>query len=206
MLANLTLLLQDKLGTRVSDAVDDDTTVVDDDMSNEDSDDTSNDDWGDDAVFFRAARDIMNLVGWKVMIVAREDYRFRAIVRMVWDMLVERGLLPKKGEPKHLLWTLYFLKCYPKEGPGCAAVGGPGAIDPKTMRKWVWLFHKRINELADHVVSLFFCRAFAEHVLTPSSCCRCSLAKLKINFYSRLVDDKLNDCLMTIDGTDFHIQ
>ena len=75
---------------------------------------------------------------------------------MVWDMLVEGGLLPKNGKPKHLLWTLYFLKCYPKEGPGCTAVGASkGAIDPKTMRKWVWLFLERICELADEVVSFF---------------------------------------------------
>jgi hypothetical protein len=105
----------------------------------------------------------MNRVGRKVGMAAREDRRFRehfgapfAIVQMVWDMLVEGGLLPKNGKPKHLLWTLYFLKCYPKEGPGYAAVGGSrGAIDPKTMRKWVWLFLERICELADKVVSLF---------------------------------------------------
>jgi hypothetical protein len=120
---------------------------------------------------------------------------------------VEGGLLPKKGEPKHLFWTLYLLKFYPKEGPGCAAVGASkGAIDPKTMRKWVWLFLERINELADHVVSLFSRRAFAKHVLTPSSRRRCSLVKLQINFDSRLVDDELNHCLMTIDGTNCRIQ
>jgi hypothetical protein len=137
--------------SEVSGVVEDDTTVVNDDTSDDDnSDDTSDDDddGGDDTVFFRAARDIMNRVGRKIGTAARENRRFRehfgapfAIVRMVWDMLVlEGGLLPKNGKPKHLLWTLYFLKCYPKEGPGCAAVGGSrGAIDPKTMRKWVWL-------------------------------------------------------------------
>jgi len=57
---------------------------------------------------------------------------------MVWDMLVESHLLPKKSNPKHLLWMLYFLKVYPREAPGCSAVGGSkGAVDPKTMRKWV---------------------------------------------------------------------
>jgi hypothetical protein len=152
--------------SEVSDVVEDDTTVVDYDTSDDDDDDdTSNDDddGGDDAVFFRAARDIMNRVGQKVGTGASEDRRFCehfgapfAIVRIVWDMLVEGGLLPKNGKPKHLLWTLYFLKCYSKEGPGCAAVGGSrGAINPKTMRKWVWLFFERICELADKVVSLF---------------------------------------------------
>jgi hypothetical protein len=152
--------------SEVRDVVEDDTTVVDDDTSNDGNDDDTsndNDNGGDDAVFFCAARDIMNRVGQKVGTAAREDRRFRkhfggpfAIVRMVWDMLVEGGLLPKNDEPKHLLWTLYILKCYPKEGPSCAAVGGlRGAIDPKTMRKWVWPFLERICELADKVVSLF---------------------------------------------------
>ena len=105
----------------------------------------------------------MNRASPKVGSAAREDRRFRehfgvpfAIVRMVWDMLMEGSLLPEKGKPKHLLWMLNFLKCYPKESPGCAAVRwSRGAIDPKTMRKWVWLFLERINNLADEVVSVF---------------------------------------------------
>ncbi len=119
-------------------------------------------------MFFLDAWDIMDRVRRKVGTAAREDQRFRenfgapfTIVQMVWDMLEEGGLLPEKGEPKHLLWALYFLKCYPKEGPGCAVVGGSkGAINPKTMRKWVWLFLERICKLADHVVSLFFASFF----------------------------------------------
>jgi hypothetical protein len=35
-----------------------------------------------------------------------------------------------------------------------------GAIDPKTLLKWVWLFIERITKLADEVVS-YFCRAGA---------------------------------------------
>jgi hypothetical protein len=91
--------------SEVSDVVEDDTTVVDDDTSdNDDDDDTSDDgdDRGDDAVFFCAARDIMNRVGRKVGTAAREDRRFRehfgapfTIVRMVWDMLVEGACSPR---------------------------------------------------------------------------------------------------------------
>jgi len=160
-------------------AVDDDTTVVDDD---DESDDESDDDDDDDEeegetlddAFHCAARDIMNRASRKVGSAARPF----AIVRMMWDMLVEGGLLPEKGKPKHLLWMLYFLKCYPKESPGCAAVGGSrGAIDPKTMRKWVWLFLEQINDLADEVVSVFstlFCRENCSHhlLLSPSSLSR----------------------------------
>jgi hypothetical protein len=75
---------------------------------------------------------------------------------MVWDMLGQKGLRPEKSKPKHLLWTLYFLKVYPKQSPGCSTVGASGgAVDPKTMRKWVWQFIACIAELADDVVSFF---------------------------------------------------
>ncbi len=153
----------------VSDVVDNDsTTVVDDVTSNDNNDMSNNDNETMDTVFFHAARDIMNRVRRKVGTATREDRRFCehfdapfVIVQMVWDMLEEGGLLPEQGKPKHLLWALYFLKCYPEEGPGCAVVGETkGAIDPKSMRKWVWLFLERICKLADHVVSLFFTSCF----------------------------------------------
>ncbi len=74
-----------------------------------------------------------------------EDRRFRklfgtsvGIVLQVWHMMDDGGLLPEKTKPKHLLWTLYFMKVYPQEAPACSAVGGSGgAVDPKTLRKWV---------------------------------------------------------------------
>ena len=86
----------------------------------------------------------------------------------------EGGLLPEKSRPKHLLWTLYFLKVYPREAAGCSAVGGGGgAIDPKTLRKWVWLFIERIGELADEVVSNSFSSIVEEMIVnspSPPSC------------------------------------
>ena len=86
---------------------------------------------------------------------------------MVWDMMEEGDLLPEKCKPKHLLWTLSFLKCYPKEGPDCIASGGSkGAIDPKTMQKWVWIVLERIYKLADEVVSRFSRRVFSKHDLS----------------------------------------
>jgi hypothetical protein len=93
-----------------------------------------------------------------------EEHRFRSffgarkeIFLKVWGMLGEGSLCPKNSKPKHLLWALYFLKVYPREGPGCSAVGGSkGAIDPKTMRKWVWLFLERIAELAGNVINYLF--------------------------------------------------
>ena len=142
------------------------TVAVSSDDSDEDSDDDSDDDDDGDteeAMFLRDARDIQNRTSRCVGTAAMEDRRFRSlfgarieIVLKVWLMLGKDGLRPKKSKPKHLLWTLYFLKVYPREAPGCSAVGGSkGAIDPKTFRKWVWLFIERIAELADEVVSIF---------------------------------------------------
>ena len=85
----------------------------------------------------------------------RETFGMRLpIVSKVWLMLWEENLLPEGGGPKHLLWALYFLKVYPLQAPGCAAVGtSGGAINLKTHRKWVWSFIKAVSELMDVVVS-----------------------------------------------------
>ena len=93
-----------------------------------------------------------------------EDRRFRelfgasiGIVLYVWSVMEEGGLLPKKSCPKHLFWALYFLKVNPREAAGFSAVGGGGgAIDPKILRKWVWLMIEHIGEWADDVVSIYF--------------------------------------------------
>jgi len=129
---------------------------------------SDNDEDTEEAVFLRDARDIQNRTSRCVGTAAMEDRRLRSlfgarikIVLKIWSMLLEDGLRPKKSKPKHLLWTLYFLKVYPREAPGCSTGGGSkGAIDPKTLRKWVWLFIGCITELADEVVSIF-CRAGA---------------------------------------------
>ncbi len=49
---------------------------------------------------------------------------------------------------------LYFMKVYPKKGPGCWVVcASAGAVNSKTHRKWVWAFIKAIAKLVDVVVS-----------------------------------------------------
>ncbi len=50
------------------------------------------------------------------------------------------------------------MKVYPKQGPGCTAVGGSerGAVDPRTHRKWVRKFIKAVAELVDIVAKFFF--------------------------------------------------
>ena len=68
-------------------------------------------------MFLRDARDIQNRTSRCIGTAAMEDRRFRSlfgarikIVLKVWLMLWEDGLRPKKSKPKHLLWTLYFLR------------------------------------------------------------------------------------------------
>ena len=71
-----------------------------------------------------------------------------------WELLERDSLLSEGGRPKHLLWALDFMKVYPKQSPGCSAVGASaGAVDPETHRKWVWAFIDAVANLVDIVVS-----------------------------------------------------
>ena len=156
------------------DEVSSDLVVSSDDDDDDDDDDPHHTHLRD--IFFHAARDIQNRTSRIVGTAEMEDRRFRElfgarmeIVLHLWKMMEEDNLLPEKSKPKHLLWTLYFMKVYPREGPGCSAVGGSGgAVDPKTLRKWVWLFIERIGELADDTVSGLLSCSFDLRLLTPS--------------------------------------
>ena len=111
--------------------------------------------------FMHEAYEIHNRTSRRVGSQMMETRRFRkffgisaAVTMILWDLLVEHNLLPPKGKIKHLLWSLYFLKIYSNEEPTCAVLGGSkGAIDPKTMRHWVWAFIRAIAKLGPVVVS-----------------------------------------------------
>ena len=111
--------------------------------------------------FVRVARDMQNLNNSNAEFTATGARLFKEffgtslfVIEILWEMLVEDNLLPENGEPRHLLWTLFFLKTYPKQALGCSVVGASaGAVDPKTMKKWVWDFIDSIGELVDDVVS-----------------------------------------------------
>jgi len=76
------------------------------------------------------------------------------IVEKTWELLKRDSLLTEGGRPKHLLWALHFMKVYPKQSPGCSAVGASaGAVDPKTHCKWVWAFINAVANLVGVVVS-----------------------------------------------------
>jgi hypothetical protein len=83
------------------------------------------------------------------------------VIELLWKLIVQGNHLPDNGRPEHLMWCLHFLKVYPKQGPGYAAVSGSerGALDPRTHRKWVWKFIEAVAELVDIVARIFvyFC-------------------------------------------------
>lgn len=66
---------------------------------------------------------------------------------IVWNLLKD-NLVPL-AEPKHLLWSLCFLKQYNVESVQHAMFN----TDEKTIRKWTWTFIKLLSEL--NVVSMY---------------------------------------------------
>ena len=107
------------------------------------------------------ARDIQNWVSRCVGTATTEARYFREffgtsllVVEKTWELLERDSLLPEGGHPKHLLWTLHFMKVYTKQSPGCSAAGASaGAVNPKTHRKWVWALIDAIANLVNTVVS-----------------------------------------------------
>ena len=203
-------------------------TIFDNDVANieeeeeeqeeeEEEDDEEDDDDDDEETFvvpdfIGLARNIQNRSSKQVGTPEVEKRRFKEffgasleVVEILWEMLYERDFLPDNSQPKHLLWTCYFLKVYPKQETGCSAVGGiSGAISPKTMKHWVWDFIERIGELVDDVVSTSLYITIYYHYITLIRTIMRQTSK--IIFESRLNrKDILNDCTMSIDGTDFRI-
>lgn len=55
------------------------------------------------------------------------------VCAIVWERI--RDITPTGGEPKHLLWSLLFLKNYDVEHVRRSIIG----CDEKTIRKWTWI-------------------------------------------------------------------
>jgi hypothetical protein len=106
-------------------------------LSDDDSVDSCNDkEETEENQFFHDAPDIQNWTTSRSIGMAfMEDHRFHSlfgvhieIALIVWGMLWEE-------QAKHLLWML-------------AGGSKHGAIDPKTLQKWMWIFFERIAKLA----------------------------------------------------------
>jgi hypothetical protein len=116
--------------------------------------------------FLLVGKNIQNKAGRPIGSIGTEDRHFREffgagpfVVADVWTLMADHDLIPPDGEIKHLLWTLHFLKAYPKQATVCSTVGGStGAIDPKTLRKYMWPFIHAVSDLEPVVVSMkYFC-------------------------------------------------
>jgi hypothetical protein len=96
------------------------------------------------------------------------------------------------------MWTIHFLKAYPRQAAVCSTVGGStGAIDPKTLWKYMWPFICAVANLEPAVVSNNSPVLYIFKFNSPYF--------LKIVFKSRKDSGSLNDCLISVDGTDVHI-
>ncbi len=74
--------------------------------------------------------------------------------KKTWELLERDSLTPFGCRPKHLLWALQFMRVYPKQSPGCSAVGGLAcAVNPKIHRKWIWAFIDAVANLVETMVS-----------------------------------------------------
>ena len=94
------------------------------------------------------------LVGKDPKQAGTEDHHFHEFfgagpftVTNLWNMMVDRNGLPLEGEIKHLLWSLHFLKAYPKHAAVCLTAGGStGAIDLEIFPKHMWPFIRAIAD------------------------------------------------------------
>ena len=81
----------------------------------------------------------------------REFFGCAVVVGLsLWGVLAITSQVPYGGEPKHLLWTLLFMKVYPKENVMCTLIK---VKDPKTFRGRVKDFISAIADLEADIVS-----------------------------------------------------
>jgi hypothetical protein len=103
--------------------------------------------------FLLGGKDIQNKAGRAIGSTGTEEHHFceffgmgPSVVSKLWIMMVDHAVIPLEGEIKYLLWTLHFLKAYPRQSAVCSTVGGStGAIDPKILEVHVaiYSFHCR---------------------------------------------------------------
>ena len=77
-----------------------------------------------------------------------------SVITHIWNRLqpfIDDEHAASSHHPRHLLWSLVFLKIYSTEEVHCRIVGWPA---PKTFRKWSWYFVGKIAQLKDEVILL----------------------------------------------------
>ena len=142
-----------------------------------------------------------------------EDKEFRAsygcgllVATNTWNLLITKALLPNGGTVEHFLWMLTFMKTYAKGKNLSKACGN---ADLKTIRHWVWQFIRAVAELESIVVGVGSRRRSNETRLAKSR--ENDLTTLYCYFFqiiweNRFKGDAGNDCLVSVDGTDFRVK
>ena len=114
--------------------------------------------------FYRLGKEVQNRSGQKLCVKGTEDQCFREYFGgsvhtaiNAWKLLNEHNKLDEGSEVSHMLWAMYFLKCYPLTQEACAAAGAAdaGAVDPKTWKKYLWPMIYSLADLEVAVVSNF---------------------------------------------------
>jgi len=83
----------------------------------------------------------------------RESFGIGVLVALnIWYMLIDSDFFPENGTVEHYFWALMFMKVYGKMQVMCTLAGG---CDPKTFRKWSWIFIEAIASCEYLVVSAF---------------------------------------------------
>lgn len=137
---------------------------------------------------------------------ATEDRQFReffgcgpAVTVKLWSLLMLHAMVPGSNVP-HMLWALMFMKMYSKETTLCALAGG---IDAKTLREWTWPLISAIASLAPYVVSTG--AVINRFKLYINVLTLCLFLCGQIVWENRLKGDTGNDCMTSVDCTDFRI-
>ncbi len=113
--------------------------------------------------FYIIAKEIQNQSGQLLIVPGTKDCHFcenfgcgAAVALVLWQMLSAHNLFLSGGQIIHTFLTLYFLKQYPKQDAGFAAVSKfGGVVDPKIFHKYVHPFICSIASLEIYVVSIF---------------------------------------------------
>lgn len=104
-----------------------------------------------------ATQQVRNIGGVEGQIVdAATAARFRSsygishdVCSHTWELMAKYGTMPAKAMPKHLLWSLMYMKTYESEIFLSSLFG----VSDRCFRKWIWLMIASIGQLYDKVVS-----------------------------------------------------
>ena len=134
--------------------------------------------WIDPLVFFDEGSYVLrrHVVHANLYDRQRWEWTYNVTPRMcsiIWDTIEPEQNIPGNPLPKHLLWALMFMNLYLTE----TIITALAKADPKTFRKWTWLFIEAIDAKTHDV----------------------------IRFERRLENRQGNVCTISVDGVDFLI-